>query len=106
VYPFAPAQLVPLNVLEEAAEGTASEEERFAALDAFLLDTAAALDGLPEIALSDEAATRIRLGNPVIVRGRDAPVEAPEAWASVRGRLLAIGMVEAGMFKPKRVFGV
>jgi tRNA pseudouridine55 synthase len=106
VYPFAPAQLVPLKVLEEAAEGTASEEERFAALDAFLLDTAAALDGLPEIALSDEAATRIRLGNPVIVRGRDAPVEAPEAWASVRGRLLAIGMVEAGMFKPKRVFGV
>jgi tRNA pseudouridine55 synthase len=105
VYPFVPAQLVPLKVLEEAAAGAGGEEERFAALDAFLLDTAAALDGLPEIALSDEAATRIRLGNPVIVRGRDAPAEAPEAWASVRGRLLAIGMVEAGMFKPKRVFG-
>jgi len=106
VYPFEPSQLVPLQVLQEAAASAANEEERFAALDAFLLDTAAGLDGLPEIALSDDAANRLRLGNAVIVRGRDAPVEAAEAWASVRGRLVAIGSVEAGMFKPKRVFGV
>jgi len=105
VYPFEPAQLVPLKDLEEAAADVAAENERFAALDTFLLNTEAALDGLPEVALSDDAASRIRLGNPVIVRGRDAPVEAPEAWASARGRLVAIGMVEAGMFKPKRVFG-
>ncbi len=47
---------------------------------------------------------RIRLGNPVIIRGRDAPVEAEEACATARGRLVAIGAIEAGMFKPKRVF--
>ncbi|WP_309084265.1 tRNA pseudouridine(55) synthase TruB [Chelativorans sp.] len=105
VYPFDPSQLVPLKVLEEAAEKAQTEEERFAALDSFLLDTTAALDGLPELVLSDDAASRIRLGNSVILRGRDAPVEAPEAWASARGRLVAIGAVEAGMFKPKRVFG-
>ncbi|WEX09266.1 tRNA pseudouridine(55) synthase TruB [Chelativorans sp. AA-79] len=105
VYPFGPAQLVPLKTLEDAAAEAADEAERFKALDAFLLGTEMALDGLPEVALSDDAASRIRLGNPVIVRGRDAPVEAPEAWASARGRLIAIGMVEAGMFKPKRVFG-
>jgi len=104
VYPFEPTQLVPLKDLEAAAEA-AAEDERFAVLDPFLLNTESALDGLPEIALSDDAASRIRLGNPVIVRGRDAPAEAPEAWASARGRLVAIGMVEAGMFKPKRVFG-
>lgn len=106
VYPFETRHLVTMQALEEAAQNAASEEERFAALDALLMDIAAALEGLPEVALSDEAASRLRLGNPVIVRGRDAPVEAPEAWASARGRLVAIGAVEAGMFKPKRVFGV
>ena len=55
-------------------------------------------------AVTDDAAARIRLGNPVIVRGRDAPVEAEEACATARGKLVAIGAIEAGMFKPKRVF--
>ncbi|MFC6489485.1 tRNA pseudouridine(55) synthase TruB [Nitratireductor sp. GCM10026969] len=105
VYPFEAEQLVTMKALEEAAAEATDEEERFAALDGCLMDIAAALDGLPEVVLSDDAAARIRLGNPVIVRGRDAPVEAPEAWASARGRLVAIGVVEAGKFKPKRVFG-
>ena len=69
-----------------------------------LVDTGAALDCLPQVVVSDDAATRIRLGNPVVIRGRDAPVEAEEACAFARGRLVAIGAIEAGMFKPKRVF--
>lgn len=77
---------------------------RFVALDELLVDTVAALDCLPQVAISDEAATKIRLGNPVVIRGRDAPVEAQEACATVRGRLVAIGAIEQGMFKPKRVF--
>ncbi|MDN2568468.1 tRNA pseudouridine(55) synthase TruB [Aquibium sp. A9E412] len=106
VYPFAAEEMVTLAALEAAAPEPGGEAgaERFAALDALLVETAAALDGLPEIAVNDAAAARIRLGNPVILRGRDAPLEAPEAWASTRGRLVAIGAVEAGMFKPKRVF--
>ena len=36
----------------------------------------AALECLPQVAVTDDAASRIRLGNAVIVRGRDAPVEA------------------------------
>ena len=74
------------------------------AIDAYLVETAAALDCLPQVAVTDDAASRIRLGNAVIVRGRDAPVEAAEACATARGRLVAIGAIEAGMFKPKRVF--
>jgi tRNA pseudouridine55 synthase len=76
----------------------------FGAIDALLVDTAAALDCLPQIAISDDAATKIRLGNPVIIRGRDAPVEAEEVCATARGKLVAIGAIEQGMFKPKRVF--
>ena len=70
-----------------------------------LVDTGAALEYLPHVALTDDAAARIRLGNPVIIRGRDAPVEAEEAFATARGKLVAIGAIEAGMFKPRRVFG-
>lgn len=76
----------------------------FSAIDKLLIDSSAALECLPQVTVTDDAANRIRLGNPVIVRGRDAPVDAEEACAVARGRLVAIGAIESGMFKPKRVF--
>ncbi|MDP3898962.1 MAG: tRNA pseudouridine(55) synthase TruB [Mesorhizobium sp.] len=121
VAPFEPEDLVTIEMLEKAA-GIASvkndlggdespddpeaqsAEDPYAALDDLLVDTIVALDSLPSVALGDDAASKVRLGNPVIVRGRDAPVEAAEAYATARGKLVAIGAVEAGMFKPKRVF--
>ncbi len=103
VNPFTPEDFVSLSELEEAA-GMIDEADRFAALDDTLLDPAAALDDLPQLSVSDDAAQKIRLGNAVILRGRDAPLEAEEACVTLRGRLIAIGAVEAGMFKPKRVF--
>ena len=84
--------------------GPADADLDFGKLDAHLVDTGAALSWLPQVAVTDDAAHRIRLGNPVIIRGRDAPVEAEEACATARGKLIAIGAIEAGMFKPKRVF--
>jgi tRNA pseudouridine55 synthase len=113
VDPFTEEDFVTIGELEaarpadEAADGDApkpSAYRDYSALDALLLDTVAALDCLPQIALSDDAAQKVRLGNPIIVRGRDAPVEADEACVTARGKLVAIGAVEAGMFKPKRVF--
>jgi tRNA pseudouridine55 synthase len=104
VFPFTAEDLVTLDALEEAAGAVDDTERDFSALDRYLVDMAAALDGIPQIAVSDDSAARLRLGNPVIIRGRDAPVNVPEAWASLRGRLVAIGEVEAGMFKPRRVF--
>jgi tRNA pseudouridine55 synthase len=123
VFPFTPDDFVTLDELEAAAtpaetgaeaEPPAEEDAgarkprpgpaEWKALDALLLDTGAGLDCLPQVAVSDDAAARIRLGNPVIVRGRDAPVEADEACAFVHGRLIAIGAIEAGMFRPRRVF--
>jgi len=112
VEPFTPDDLVTLAELEAAAdlpksgeadEGKA-EPRSFSALDALLVETGAALEFLPSVAVSDDAATRIRLGNPVIVRGRDAPVEAEDACATARGKVIAIGAIEGGMFKPRRVF--
>jgi len=109
VEPFEAEDLVTIEMLEAAlpeSDGgeSISAANRYAAIDDLLIDTAAALDCLPQIAISDDAASRIRLGNPVIIRGRDAPVEAEEACATARGKLVAIGAIEAGTFKPKRVF--
>ncbi|MDX8532693.1 tRNA pseudouridine(55) synthase TruB [Mesorhizobium sp. VK25A] len=112
VEPFTPEDFVTVAELEAARFGDKTEPNPdeaetpvdFSAIDALLVETAAALDCLPQVAVSDDAATKIRLGNPVIIRGRDAPVEAEEACATARGRLVAIGAIEQGMFKPKRVF--
>jgi len=106
VAPFAAAELVSLPALEaaHAADQAAAEASGHAALDALLVDTAVALAGLPHMALTDDAATKVRLGNPVILRGRDAPLDADEAFVTCRGRLVAIGAIEAGQFKPRRVF--
>ncbi|RUW25142.1 tRNA pseudouridine(55) synthase TruB, partial [Mesorhizobium sp. M1E.F.Ca.ET.041.01.1.1] len=112
VEPFTAEDFVTVAELEAARFGGKTDEGAeeteapidFSAVDALLVDTAAALDCLPQVAVSDDAATKIRLGNPVIIRGRDAPVEAEEACATARGKLVAIGAIEQGMFKPKRVF--
>jgi tRNA pseudouridine55 synthase len=78
--------------------------EAFKPLDTLLKAPETALVSLPHIALNDEAAQRVRVGNPVIARGRDAPVEADSAYATSKGRLLAVGEVRFGEFHPRRVF--
>ena len=125
VYPFAEADLVTLANLEAAdAEGrnaydTAVEKygadentwpigldvpDRHAKLDQFLVPASAALQGMPELMLSADQARRVRLGNPVMVRGPGIVTHADEAFATERGELIAIGAIEHGEFKPRRVF--
>ncbi|MCF3638999.1 tRNA pseudouridine(55) synthase TruB [Rhizobium sp. TRM95111] len=103
VAPFAEEDMVPLDELT-ALEAIEDEAERLAALDAFLIDTGEALSDLPQIVINDDQAHRLRMGNPILLRGRDAPVSADEAYATARGRLVAIGEVAGGEFRPKRVF--
>ena len=82
------------------AEGSAN----LAALDAFLVDTAEALSALPQLRITEDQAHRLRMGNPIILRGRDAPVAEPEAVALAGGKLIAIGEIAGGEFHPRRVF--
>lgn len=105
VAPFGEEQMVPLAKLT-ALEEIEDQDERLASLDAFLIAPAEALTSLPQVKVSEDQARRLRSGNPIILRGRDAPLPAPEAYAtSIAGELIAIGAIEAGEFKPKRVFG-
>ncbi len=89
---------VPLN-----AEPNVQAEWR---CSEFLLPVSAALSGLVELPVGGNDERRIRSGQPVILRGRDAPVFSGTAYATARGRLIALGEVERGSFIPTRVFNL
>ncbi len=94
VGPFSDTQAVDFKAFEEA---------ELAARDAMLLPVAAGLSELTEIRLDARQASTVRLGNPVLLTGANAPATLDEAWASCRGDAVAIGFVDRGQFKPKRV---
>jgi tRNA pseudouridine55 synthase len=99
VGPFGEATLIPLDELIAAREDGTVE-----ALDRFLQPIGFALAGLPEIAIAPNDLTRLRRGQPVLLRGRDAPVMGGTVQAVAGGETVAIGEVAEGQFHPKRVF--
>jgi len=99
VGPFAESALVTLADLEDCAAGGDP-----AACDRYLLPVQAALAGLTEIAVARPDAARLRRGQAVILRGRDAPIDGGPAYALVSGQLVAIGEIDRGSFQPNRVF--
>ncbi|MGO6710399.1 tRNA pseudouridine(55) synthase TruB [Rhizobium johnstonii] len=103
VAPFAEEAMVALADLV-ALESIEDMDERLAALDALLINTCEALSSLPHLVINDDQAHRLKMGNPILVRGRDAPVAESEAYATARGKLIAIGEIGQGEFRPKRVF--
>jgi tRNA pseudouridine55 synthase len=98
VGPFDEAQLVALETLDAAKAGEDPET-----VFGFLAPVDAALSGLPDITLTSDQAIRIRNGNPVLLRGRDAPVEEEAIAVYDRDGLMAIGKVEHGELKPVRL---
>lgn len=97
VHPFHEEDLVELDKFIQS-------EGDLEALDGELFATGVALEELPEIPVNREQAMRIRSGNPVLLRGRDAISFAEEAFATCGDSLVAIGEVEKGSFLPRRVF--
>lgn len=77
----------------------ASVEER----DALLLTVSSGLSDLPEIPIDQQKAAIIRQGNPILLTGANAPIALDEAWVSLKGEAVAVGYVEKGQFKPRRV---
>ncbi|ODT22314.1 MAG: tRNA pseudouridine(55) synthase TruB [Hyphomicrobium sp. SCN 65-11] len=99
VGPFEEAGMVKLDSLRALHEegGTEACDERMASVETALVD-------LLEVRLSETDAARIRNGQSVLLRGRDAPASGETVYATVAGSLLAIGEVERGEFHPSRVF--
>lgn len=98
VGPFDESTMVTLDRLTEARDAGGH-----AALDALLRPLGFVLGELPELALTPDAAARLRRGQSVLVRGRDTPI-AGSAHATCGGDSVAIGEIEQGAFHPRRVF--
>jgi tRNA pseudouridine55 synthase len=99
VGPFDEASMITLAELIDAREAGSAAD-----LDRFLLPVGVALGALPEVPVSSSDAARLRRGQSVLLRGRDAPAFAGAAHAVCAGASVAIGDVERGEFHPRRVF--
>jgi tRNA pseudouridine55 synthase len=88
--------MVTLDALQAALEADGDALSLLAPVEAALAD-------LPQLDITSDQAIRLRNGNPVLLRGRDAPVEEEAVGVFERGRLIAIAKVEHGELKPVRL---
>jgi tRNA pseudouridine55 synthase len=92
VGPFLEEDAVALEHLAEAPGGV-------------LLRVEAGLMEMPQVVVDREAAARLRRGQSILLRGRDAPMGG-SAYASCGGVVVAVGAVEHGELVPGRVFNL
>ena len=93
--PFEAADGVSMELVEKLAK---SPE-----LETYLRPLEEGLDDLPELKATVEGATRLRHGNPGMVLASDVEY-GDEAWASLDGKAVAVGIYRAGELHPSRVF--
>lgn len=96
VGPFDITDAASVEILRESPESAA----------AALLPVMAALSLIPDMAVNRDAAMRLKRGQSVLLRGRDAPVESQVMYATSGGVLIAIGAIAQGEFVPHRVFNL
>ena len=99
VGPFSEENSVNLKAL--VALRDEAGEDRLAGA---LMPVETGLASLPALAVSAADAQRLALGQAVIVRGRDAPIFEGPVAVSAQGALIALGEIEQGSLKPKRIF--
>ncbi|WP_108860085.1 tRNA pseudouridine(55) synthase TruB [Ruegeria sp. Alg231-54] len=79
------------------------EMAKTTALDDYLHPLETGLADLPELKCTPEGATRLRNGNPGMVLASDVEY-GDEAWASLDGKAVAVGIYKSGELHPSRVF--
>jgi tRNA pseudouridine55 synthase len=102
VGPFTAELMIPLEKLQSLSHKDAGQE----ALKECLLPVETALDDIPALAVSSAEAARLKQGQAVIVRGRDAPLSQDAVLVVWRGQPIAVASVSQGAIKPKRVFNL
>jgi len=102
VGPFAEEAAISLAKLQELGHSAAGRD----ALLSVLQPVETALDDIPALAISGEDAARLKRGQPVLLRGRDAPILKGPVYATSRGTLVAVGEVSQGELRPTRVFNL
>ena len=101
VGPFDEGRAVALETLLAAAESGDPDE-----VLKYLLPVESALADLPELLVSQSDAATLARGQTVLIRGRDAPIMAGPAYATSKGRLVALGELAKGALHPTRVFNL
>jgi tRNA pseudouridine55 synthase len=100
VGPFNEREAVTLDDLRAAGEAGPQAPD----LLAMLQPVERALSSLPAVAIGNHDAQRLKNGQSVILRGRDAPIVIGQAYATLHGKLIALVEGEAGELKPRRAF--
>lgn len=75
-------------------------------IQALLSPVETALYELPELLVSPGDAASLVRGQSVLIRGRDAPIMSGPAYATSKGRLIALGQLDKGALHPTRVFNL
>jgi tRNA pseudouridine55 synthase len=92
----------------EAQDGlTFADIERMARtpeLDEYLHPLEQGLADLPQVRCTPEGAAKLRNGNPGMVMPSDDVEYGDEAWASLDGQAVAVGIYKSGNLHPSRVF--
>jgi tRNA pseudouridine55 synthase len=95
---------------EEGAIGLADLEralqEGEGALMRLLLPIEAALHDFAVLNVGPADAARLLNGQPILIRGRDAPYQPGPTYALCMGNLVALGEIERGELHPIRVFNL
>jgi tRNA pseudouridine55 synthase len=105
VGPFSAQNAVRLETLQEMA-GASPDGIIGVGAAPVLLPVEAGLTALPALAVSRADAARLARGQPVLLRGRDAPVLAGCVAVSTQGALIALADVEQGELRPRRIFNL
>jgi tRNA pseudouridine55 synthase len=102
VGPFTEAHMISLENLTELSHKAPGGD----AINGVLLPIETVLDGIPALAVDQEQARRLRLGQPVLLRGANAPIAEDAVLVMSGGKPLGIGTVGEGTLKPKRLFNL
>ena len=102
VGPFTEDHMISLENLTELGHKAPGGDAKTGAL----LPIETVLDGIPALAIDDEQARRLKLGQAVLLRGANAPIAEDAVLVTSGGKPLGIGLIEQGSLKPKRLFNL
>ena len=98
--PFSEAQAIPLDKLMALGHIPPASDVLWTHLKP--LETA--LDDIPALALNEDDASRLKQGQAVLLRGRDAPIFTGQVLATHKGNPVALTEYLSGDLRPVRVF--
>ena len=102
VGPFTENDMISLETLEELSH----KPDRDEALRGVLRSIETVLDGIPALAVMDGQATQLRQGQPVLLRGANAPINCEAVLVTHEGRPLGICEIAQGSLKTRRLFNL